>query len=101
MEVPGSVHKQDTSINSMVLIKDPERCGATTIMSENCITKTCPCKYTENFSPVKTENFQWKIFDIFSSPEPKAHKVSLWYRSRAGVRPCVRASVHVFKLKYL
>ena len=26
---------------------------------------------------------------VFSSPEPKAHKVSLWYTSRAGVRLCV------------
>ena len=32
---------------------------------------------------------------VFSSPEPKAHKVSLWYSSRAGVRPSVRASVRV------
>ena len=24
-----------------------------------------PMQYTEIFSPVKIENFQWKIFDIF------------------------------------
>ena len=29
---------------------------------------------------------------IFSSPEPKAHKVSLQDGTRAGVRACVRAS---------
>ena len=34
---------------------------------------------------------------IFSSPEPKAHKVSLWYTGRSGVR----ASVNIFKLEYL
>ena len=28
---------------------------------------------------------------IFSSPEPKAHKVSLWYTIRAGVRASVCA----------
>ena len=41
------------------------------------------------------------IVYIFSSPEPKAHKVSLKYTSRAGVRPsvrlCVPASVNTFK----
>ena len=26
---------------------------------------------------------------IFSSPEPKAHKASLYDGSRAGVRPCI------------
>ena len=31
---------------------------------------------------------------IFSSPEPKAHKVSLQYGSRAVVRASVHASVH-------
>ena len=31
------------------------------------------------------------IFEIISSPEPKAHKVSLKYTSRASVRLCVRA----------
>ena len=31
---------------------------------------------------------------IFSSPEPKAHKVSLYDARRAGVRLSVRASVH-------
>ena len=30
---------------------------------------------------------------IFSSPEPKAHRVSLLYSSRASIRPSVRASV--------
>ena len=42
---------------------------------------------------------------IFSSPEPKAHKVSLKDRTRAGVRvcvcPCVRVSVNNFKHEYL
>ena len=38
---------------------------------------------------------------IFSSPEPKAHKVSLYNRTRAGVRVCVHVSVNNFKHEYL
>ena len=48
-------------------------------MFNQFITKTCPyntciqrvhyenlpMQYTEIFSPVKIENFQWKMFDIF------------------------------------
>ena len=37
------------------------------------------------------------LLDIFSSPEPKAHKVSLQDRTRAGVR----VSVNNFKHEYL
>ena len=38
---------------------------------------------------------------IFSSPEPKAHKVSLQDGTRAGVRELVSACVHTFKHEYL
>ena len=40
---------------------------------------------------------------FFSSPEPKAHGELIVYRSirRPSVRPCVRPSVNIFKLKYL
>ena len=40
---------------------------------------------------------------VISSPEPKAHGELIVYRSirRPLVRPCVRASVNIFKLKYL
>ena len=34
----------------------------------------------------------------FSSPEPKAHKVSIKVGTPAGVRPSVRSSVHLFTL---
>ena len=36
------------------------------------------------------KNFEKESYDIFSSPEPKAHKVSLYDGNLAGVRPSVR-----------
>ena len=47
--------------------------------------------------------FKLKILMVpsFSSPEPKAYKVSLLYGSRAVVGLCVHACVHTFKHKYL
>ena len=38
---------------------------------------------------------------VFSSPEPKAHKASLYDGSQVGVCAYVSASVHTFKHQYL
>ena len=40
----------------------------------------------------------WLKYFIVSSPEPKAHKVSLYYTSRASVPASVRASVRPLTL---
>ena len=44
---------------------------------------------------------QSKRTALFSSPDPKAHKVSLLDGTRLGVRASVRACVHTFKHEYL
>ena len=36
---------------------------------------------------------------LFSSPEPKAHKVSLWYSSRAGVRASTFSNFNILDNK--
>ena len=41
------------------------------------------------------------IGPLVSSPERKAHKVSLKFTCRAGVRPSVSVSVNTFKHEYL
>ena len=38
------------------------------------------------------------VGQLFSSPEPKAHKVSLWDGTRAGVRASMRACVRASTL---
>ena len=36
------------------------------LVTERCLHyESLPMQYTEIFSPVKIENFQWKIFDIY------------------------------------
>ena len=51
------------------LIQQLQVIGEVTFHYENT-----PMQYTEIFYVVKLENFRWIFFNIFSSPEPKAHR---------------------------